>query len=127
MRISDPSFSSHDGLKIALELLAPRSRDAVDLPLTLPATGLGDIQALEILAVISLLPTNSPLAEQETSLTLSYSTRCSNRKSINAQTMLSAASASAHAIRLRQGNHADRISSSRLATHWGCGSSDPHA
>ena len=37
-------------MKIVLELLATRSRDPVDLPLTLPETGLGDIQALEMLS-----------------------------------------------------------------------------
>jgi L-2,4-diaminobutyrate decarboxylase len=50
MRIPDPSFSSRDGLNMALELLASRSRDSVDLPLTLPESGLGDMRALEMLS-----------------------------------------------------------------------------
>jgi glutamate/tyrosine decarboxylase-like PLP-dependent enzyme len=50
MRIHDPSFSARDGLNMALELLASRSRDSVDLPLTLPESGLGDMRALEMLS-----------------------------------------------------------------------------
>ena len=50
MRIPDPSFSTHDGLNRALELLASPSRDSVDLPPTLPESGLGDIRALEMLS-----------------------------------------------------------------------------
>ncbi|MEI6781155.1 MAG: pyridoxal-dependent decarboxylase [Verrucomicrobiota bacterium] len=50
MRIPDPSFSARDGLNMALELLSSRSRDSVDLPLTLPESGLGDIRALEMLS-----------------------------------------------------------------------------
>jgi glutamate/tyrosine decarboxylase-like PLP-dependent enzyme len=50
MRIPDPSFSARDGLNMALELLASRSRDSVDLPLTLPESGLGDMRALEMLS-----------------------------------------------------------------------------
>ena len=50
MRIPDPSFSTHDGLNRALELLASPSRDSVDLPPTLPESGLGDIRVLEMLS-----------------------------------------------------------------------------
>jgi L-2,4-diaminobutyrate decarboxylase len=50
MRIPDPSFSAHDGLNKALELLVSRSRDSVDLPLALPESGLGDMRALEMLS-----------------------------------------------------------------------------
>jgi len=50
MRIPDPSFSARAGLNMALELLASRSRDSVDLPLTLPESGLGDMRALEMLS-----------------------------------------------------------------------------
>jgi len=46
----DPSYSPHDGLNKALELLVSRSGDSVDLPLTLPESGLGDIRALELLS-----------------------------------------------------------------------------
>ena len=50
MQIPDPSFSAHDGLNRALELLVSRSRDSVDLPLTLPESGLGDLPTLEMLS-----------------------------------------------------------------------------
>jgi L-2,4-diaminobutyrate decarboxylase len=50
MRTPDPSFSAHDGLKVALDLLASPSRCSVDLPLTLPETGLGDMPTLEMLS-----------------------------------------------------------------------------
>lgn len=50
MRTLDPSFSAHDGLNKALELLASRSRGSDDLPLTLPESGLGDMRALEMLS-----------------------------------------------------------------------------
>jgi glutamate/tyrosine decarboxylase-like PLP-dependent enzyme len=50
MRTPDPSFSARDGLSMALELLASRSRDSVDLPLTLPESGFGDMRALEMLS-----------------------------------------------------------------------------
>nr|WP_029890641.1 pyridoxal-dependent decarboxylase [Polycyclovorans algicola] len=50
MRSPDPSFLAHDGLKRALELLVSRGRDAVDLPVTLPESGLGDQCALEMLS-----------------------------------------------------------------------------
>lgn len=50
MPIPDPSFSARDGLNMALELLASRSHDSVDLPLTLPESGLGDMRALEMLS-----------------------------------------------------------------------------
>ncbi len=50
MRIPDPSFSSRDGLNMALEILASRSRDSVDLPLTPPESGLVDMRALEMLS-----------------------------------------------------------------------------
>lgn len=50
MLIPDPSFSAHDGLNRALELLISRSSNPVDLPLTLPESGLGDISALEMLS-----------------------------------------------------------------------------
>jgi glutamate/tyrosine decarboxylase-like PLP-dependent enzyme len=50
MRIPDPSFSARDGLNMALELLVSQRRDAVDLPLTLPESGLGDMRALEMLS-----------------------------------------------------------------------------
>jgi glutamate/tyrosine decarboxylase-like PLP-dependent enzyme len=46
----DSSFSAHVGLNRALELLTSRSRDSVDLPLTLPESGLGDMRALEMLS-----------------------------------------------------------------------------
>jgi hypothetical protein len=39
MHIPDPSFSAHNGLSMALELLASQSRDSVDLPRTLPESG----------------------------------------------------------------------------------------
>jgi glutamate/tyrosine decarboxylase-like PLP-dependent enzyme len=50
VRTPDPSFSAHDGLNRALELLTSRSRDSIDLPLTLPESGLGDTRALEMLS-----------------------------------------------------------------------------
>jgi glutamate/tyrosine decarboxylase-like PLP-dependent enzyme len=50
MRTPDPSFSAHDGLNKALELLASQSRGSDDLPLTLPESGLGDMRALEMLS-----------------------------------------------------------------------------
>jgi len=50
MRIPDPSFSSHDGLNKAIEHLASPSCDSVDLPFTLPESGLGDMRALEMLS-----------------------------------------------------------------------------
>jgi glutamate/tyrosine decarboxylase-like PLP-dependent enzyme len=50
MQISDSSFSTHDGLNKALELLASPHRDAVDLPFTLPEFGLGEMRALEVLS-----------------------------------------------------------------------------
>ncbi|WP_322629055.1 pyridoxal phosphate-dependent decarboxylase family protein [Halothiobacillus sp.] len=46
----DPSFNTHDGLSRALELLTSRNHDSVDLPLTLPESGLGDMRALEALS-----------------------------------------------------------------------------
>lgn len=50
MLIPDPSFSAHDGLNRALELLVSRRSNPVDLPLTLPESGLGDVSALEMLS-----------------------------------------------------------------------------
>lgn len=50
MWMPDPSYSPHDGLNKALELLVSPSDDSVDLPLTLPESGLGDIRALELLS-----------------------------------------------------------------------------
>lgn len=50
MQTSDSSFSTHDGLNKALELLASPRRDAVDLPFTLPESGLGEMRALEMLS-----------------------------------------------------------------------------
>jgi glutamate/tyrosine decarboxylase-like PLP-dependent enzyme len=50
MWIPDPSYSPHDGLNKALELLVSRGGESVDLPLTLPESGLGDIRALELLS-----------------------------------------------------------------------------
>lgn len=50
MRTPDPSFSTHDGLNKALELLASRRHCSNDLPLTLPESGLGDMRALETLS-----------------------------------------------------------------------------
>ena len=50
MWMPDPSYSPHDGLKKALEFLVSPSDDSVDLPLTLPESGLGDIRALELLS-----------------------------------------------------------------------------
>ncbi len=50
MLIPDPSFSAHDGLHRALELLVSRRSDPVDLPLTLSEFGLGDVTALEMLS-----------------------------------------------------------------------------
>jgi glutamate/tyrosine decarboxylase-like PLP-dependent enzyme len=50
MRIPDPSFSPHDGLNKALELLTSPSCDVVELPFTLPESGLGDMRVLEMLS-----------------------------------------------------------------------------
>lgn len=50
MQTSDSSFSTHDGLNKALELLASPHRDAVDLPVTLPESGLGEMRVLEVLS-----------------------------------------------------------------------------
>lgn len=50
MRIPDQSFYTHDGLSRALELLASKNHDLVDLPLTLPESGLGDMSALAVLS-----------------------------------------------------------------------------
>ena len=50
MRIPAPSFSARDGLNKALEHLASGSRASVDLPLTFPESGLGDMRALEMLS-----------------------------------------------------------------------------
>jgi glutamate/tyrosine decarboxylase-like PLP-dependent enzyme len=50
MSIPDPNFSTCDGLNRALELLGSQSRASVDLPLTLPESGLGDMRALEMLS-----------------------------------------------------------------------------
>jgi len=50
MRTPDASFSTRDGLNRALELLASRSRDAIDLPLALPESGLGEMRTLEMLS-----------------------------------------------------------------------------
>jgi hypothetical protein len=47
MRIPDQSFSVHDGLNRALELLALPSRGSDNLPLTLPESGFGDLRAPE--------------------------------------------------------------------------------
>ncbi len=49
MQTSDSSFSTHDGLNKALELLASPHRDAVELPFTLPESGVGEMRALEML------------------------------------------------------------------------------
>ena len=50
MHIPDPTFSAPDGLNKVLELLASRGRDSVDLPYTLPESGLGEIHTLDMLA-----------------------------------------------------------------------------
>jgi L-2,4-diaminobutyrate decarboxylase len=50
MHAPDASFSTHNGLNTALELLASPRRDAADLPVMLPETGLGEIRALELLS-----------------------------------------------------------------------------
>jgi glutamate/tyrosine decarboxylase-like PLP-dependent enzyme len=50
MRIPDPSFSPHDGLNKALELLTSPSCDVAELPFTLPESGLGDMRVLEMLS-----------------------------------------------------------------------------
>jgi len=50
MRIPDPSFSPHDGLNKALELLTSPSCNVAELPSTLPESGLGDMGVLEMLS-----------------------------------------------------------------------------
>lgn len=50
MHIPDPSFSTPDGLNKAIELLASRSLDFVELPFTLPESGLGELRVLEMLS-----------------------------------------------------------------------------
>jgi L-2,4-diaminobutyrate decarboxylase len=47
---SDSSFLAQEGLAKALELLASPHREAVDLPRTLPESGLGEMRALELLS-----------------------------------------------------------------------------
>ena len=50
MPIPDQSFSVHDGLNRALELLVSHSRGSDPLPPMLPESGFGDMRALEMLS-----------------------------------------------------------------------------
>ena len=48
--MADSGFSTSDGLNTALQLLASRSRESVDLPVTLPESGLGEMRTLDMLS-----------------------------------------------------------------------------
>ncbi len=50
MHAPDPSFMTSDGLNKAVDLLASRSGTPGDLPLALPESGVGEMQALEMLS-----------------------------------------------------------------------------